>query len=579
MNLISARTTCFRVLQQNVATVLTLVMAAFGLMLATPHAGATVSVETVEQVVSSQPVSATQPAGFARAVIITIKDEITDITHDSLERRLDIVRQEDYPLVIFELNTPGGALGATLEICDAIKALNSDGIQTYAWIHNKAYSAGTIIALAANGVTMSRNATMGDCQPIMITGTGASAVPEDIEAKLTSPLLAELRDSARRGGYNLDMVYALVRPEMQMFWLVNQMTGEKRFVDTQGRDELFGLPSDDIEVTAAEDEDDKKSKRKTRVRRTEPVSDSTSKTDWRYVTDTPLLGQVSQPVVSDRELLTMKTVEASAYGFSQATLNDEAELRQYFHIAGTVDRMENTWLESAVEWLASPMVRGILFLLMMLGAYAEFQAPGFGFPGAVALVALILFLGAPYLAGFTVTWEIVAIVLGIALLAVEAFVIPGFGVAGISGIMLLIIGLLASFVPQEPGFGEDWFRMPSLPLTYRYLQKGLYSLAGGMTGSIICMILLAKYFPKLPVGSRLIPANPTPEQVVIDDPYDGLAQVGDMGCAESLLRPSGKARFGAILVDVVSEGEYIPKGTRVEVVERRGNRVVVRRTQ
>ena len=194
------------------------------------------------------------------------------------------------------------------------------------------------------------------------------------------------------------------------------------------------------------------------------------------------------------------------------------------------------------------------------------------------MVALVLFLGAPYLAGYTVTWEIAAIVLGVVLLAIEAFAIPGFGVAGISGIILLAVGLIASFMPEEPTFDESWIpSLPTLPMTWKYFRGGLYSLAGGLVGSIVGMVLVAKYFPKVPVAGRIIAPNPDHDAIQIDDPYDGLARLGDIGRTESLLRPAGKARFGARLVDVVSEGEYIQGGTRVVVIERHGNRVVVRR--
>ncbi|MHC4441341.1 MAG: NfeD family protein [Planctomycetota bacterium] len=520
--------------------------------------------------------ASTQPASVDNAVIITVKDEITDITFDSIERRLKSVGEENLDMVIFELDTPGGVLGTTLEICDKIKSLRDKGIATYAWVNNEAYSAGTIMALATDGIIMASRATIGDCQPIMITGMGATAIPESIEAKATSPLLAELRDSTRRNKYNWHMILSLIRPEMQIFWLVNTTTGQKRFVTQRGRDELFGLSEFDRD----EDEDDEEGKKKKKKRRSrsEPIPDSESKTDWEYVKKDPVIdGEIIQPIVSDRDLLTMKTDEAVAYGFCIATLDNERELVQHFKIGGTITRVENTWLETAIEWLASPSVRAILFLLMMLGAYAEFQSPGLGVPGAVALVALVLFLGAPYLAGYTVTWEIGAIVLGIILLAVEMFVIPGFGVAGITGIILLMVGLLASFVPEEPGFEEDWFRLPSLPATYTYLKHGLYSIAGGLIASVIGMVMVAKYFPKVPVAGRIIAPNPTREQITIDDPYQGMADVGAVGESAGPLRPAGTARFGGIMVDVVTRGDYIEAGIKVEVVERHGNRVVVRK--
>lgn len=531
-----------------------------------------------DNALATQPKAVSAGIGpFESALIIPIEDEITEITHDSIERRLEGVEAEDIPLVIFEMDTPGGALGPTLEICKMIRELRDDDVATYAWINKDAYSAGTIIALATDGIVMARNATIGDCQPIMITGAGASAIPEDIEAKATSPLLAELRHSARDGGYPLDMVLALIRPEMQIFWVENTETNERRFVDASGRNRLFGLP--DLEYDDDEDDDDDKGRRSRREKaaEVEPIPDSKSTTTWRYVKEAPELGKIKQPIVPDNELLTMRTEWASAYGFSKATLNDLKAVKAYFNITGAIEKQEYTWMETIVAWLASPTVRGVLFLLMMLGAYAEFQAPGFGLPGTVALIALILFLGAPYMAGFTVTWEIVAIILGVALLSIELFVIPGFGVAGISGIILLMIGLIASFVPAEPGFDEDWFRMPTMQLTYDYLENGLYAMAAGLTGSIIGMVLIAKYMPRVPVVGQVIAPNPDHDALQIDDPYAGLAQMGDRGQAESLLRPAGKARFKGVLVDVVSEGEYIEKGVTVEVVERHGNRVVVRR--
>lgn len=523
-------------------------------------------------------VPATRPAGFEDALILPILGQITDITLKSMERRLVRLEETDARLVIIELDTPGGALKTTLEICKLIKRLRDDGVTVYAWVNDEAYSAGTIIALATDGIVMARNSTIGDCQPIMLTGSGAAAVPKELEAKVTSPLLEELEDSVRRNGYNFDMVLSFIRPEMMMFWLVDTETGERRFVDRAERDRLFEL--NPAERDDRDDAGDTNRRGRARDARTEPVPDTESRTAWRYVTEAPELGEVFQPVVdSDRQLLTMRTPKAIAFGFAEAELNTKDDLRRHFNVTGSIERIENTAIETAIEWLASPMVRSLLFLLILLGAYAEFQSPGFGVPGAVAIVALVIFLGAPYLAGITVTWDIILIMVGVILIAVELFVLPGFGVAGILGMALVVIGLIASFVPPEPWFpGKRWF-LPSLQGTYRYIEHGVYSLAAGMTGSLIGMALLAKYFPRMPVGNRIIIANPTPEQVHMEDPYDGLAQVGDMGRTESLLRPAGKARFGARLIDVVSEGEYIQKDTRVEVIARHGNRVVVRRAE
>lgn len=503
---------------------------------------------------------------FEQAFIVPVSGEITDITRGSIERRFERARNEGVPLVVLELDTPGGALGATLEICDIIKELRDEGMGVYAWVNNEAYSAGTIIALATDGIYMARNATIGDCQPIMIAPGGATPLPEGIEAKAVSPLLAELRDSARRNDYPWEMVLALIRPKMELYWVENAETGERRFVDPAERKKLFGLAGTSTGPAESGASD--------------AGSDELSRTAWRDVVRVPDLEEVHQPIVDTRSLLTMRTPEARAYGFVLGTVHDLDELRAELNVSGAITRLHATTMERIVAWLASPTVRSVLLLLMLLGAYAEFQTPGLGAPGAVALTALVLFLGAPYLAGYTVTWEIVVIVIGVLLLAVELFVIPGFGVAGVSGIILVFVGMILSFVPPEPGGpSEDWFQLPNLPETYDYLRRGLISVTVGLTGALVGMALLARYLPRMPVASRLISPNPLHDEVQMDDYYEGKVAVGDVGVVEGLLRPAGKARFGENLIDVVSQGEYITNGQRVKVIERRGNRIVVREVE
>jgi membrane-bound serine protease (ClpP class) len=161
------------------------------------------------------------------------------------------------------------------------------------------------------------------------------------------------------------------------------------------------------------------------------------------------------------------------------------------------------------------------------------------------------------------------------LIALELFVIPGFGVAGISGLILVLFGLIATFMPDEPGRSTPFF-IPSLPGTVRFLQQGLYTMVAAMAASFVGMVFLSRYLPKTPLFRRIVPANPTPSQVLVDDDYRGAARVGDIGRTEGPLRPAGKAKFGSMLVDVVTQGEYIPPEAPVEVIERHGNRVVVR---
>lgn len=517
--------------------------------------------------------AALQEQSFKRAVLIPIQKEITEITLDSIERRLNNLEDGDDTLIVLDLDTPGGALGSTLEICHLLKKRREQGSRIYAWVNAEAYSAGAIIALATDGVVMARNGRIGDCRPIMMSGTGPMAVPEELQPKVMSPLMAELRDSARRNGYDMTMMMSLILQDRDVWWVENRDTGERRFVLTDERNQLFGLASTQPASGSQNDRDGRAYDGF--------VADESSTTSWKYVQDSPELGKPRQPVVGDKELLTMTTAEALAYGFAIARVDNEQELAALFNVSGPVESLSLTWMERFVVWLTSPIVRGVLFLLMMLGAYAEFQSPGFGLPGAIALTALVLFLGAPYMAGFTATWEIIAIVLGLILIGVEIIVLPGMGVAGLVGILLLMIGLIASFVPAEPAppNGPDWFQWPDLPQTYDYLQRGLIVVSAGMVASLIGMVLIARYFPRLPIATRLILPNPQRVAIEVEDPYGGVADLGAVGTAASLLRPAGKARFGDRLVDVVSQGDYIEPGAAIQVCERCGNRVVVRRVE
>jgi len=526
------------------------------------------------------------PVGLSRAFVLPVEGPISQVTLESLERRIRQAREDQADLIILEMNTPGGDVISMQKICTLIKGL--EDIYTVAWIHPDAYSAGAVIALACDEIIVGPRATIGDCQPIMIGPSGVGAVPEDLEAKVVSPVETELRDSARRNGYDLNMCLALIQPDIEIFWVENRKTGERRFVQRAERDELFGIgPTrgpDQTVVTETRSQQERNTDRaestRTEKRRTQPeyVSDSRSTTDWRYVKTDPILGQVTQPIVPYNRLLTMHQDEALAYGFARAKLASLDAIRAHYEIRGPVTVLRYSWSEKLVEWLTSPMVRGVLFVLMLLGAYAEFQTPGIGVPGIVALICLVVFLGAPYLTGLASVPEILLIVFGISLLLVEVFVIPGFGIAGIAGIVLLLVGLLMTFAPSEPNEPLPIY-WPKFGYTLDALKTGLLVIALGLIFSIAGMVVLSRVLPDVPYVGRVVAPNPQREAVAMPDPYPGVAQVGDVGITESILRPAGKARFGTALVDVVTEGEFIDPNTRVEVIERSGNRIVVRKAQ
>jgi membrane-bound serine protease (ClpP class) len=223
---------------------------------------------------------------------------------------------------------------------------------------------------------------------------------------------------------------------------------------------------------------------------------------------------------------------------------------------------------------------GILIMVAFLGIYIEMKTPGVWLPGLVAVICFVLIIGSKYLIGLANWIEVALFVTGLLLLLVEIFVIPGFGVAGVIGILFMLAGFFGILIKNPPGrlpwpesdFDWEWF-------VYEVLSIGL-----GFLGFVIVAGVLKKYLPKTQFFGRLVLAPAMAkkgdefEVSMTAPPEKGESgiNVGNIGEALSLLRPAGRARFGDAVVDVVAEGEYIGRGAKVKITEIHGNRVVVR---
>jgi len=519
----------------------------------------------------SRPVEVEVPGQARKAAILQLHGEITDVMAASLKRRVDEAIAAGVNVIVFDMDTPGGLASSSIAIADMIRELTN--VKTVAWVNPNAHSGGSIVAVACDEIVMTRSSRIGDSQVILGGPGGAAAVPKELEAKAYTPVLGDFRQSAKKNGYSHVLCESFVVPEREVWWIENKQTGEKRFVF---RDEKIKLVGDE----GASPKTESKQKNAANAGDEDVKSEQPEKSyDWQLVktyydpireseTDT------IQPIVPQNQLLEMSAGEAMAYGFSKAIVSNERELTTRYGFT-SIAHLAPTWSENLAYWLTSMYVRGFLMLLILLGAYVEFNTPGVGVPGLVALICLTIFVGAPYLTGLADVWEIIIILVGLILLGIEIFVIPGFGVAGVSGILLVLVGLLATFVPTEPGRSFPIY-IPSMPDTMRFVERGVITMASSLVMSLIGMYMIGRYLPKTPLFRRIVPANPTPSDVLTEDPYRGAARVGDIGEARTVLRPSGKAMFGPMLVDVVTRGEILEPPCTIEVIERRGNRVVVR---
>jgi membrane-bound serine protease (ClpP class) len=223
-----------------------------------------------------------------------------------------------------------------------------------------------------------------------------------------------------------------------------------------------------------------------------------------------------------------------------------------------------------VSVITGAAVTSLLVLVGLAALYLEITSPGFGVPGTVAIIAfLIIFLGGTLL-GTVGSLEIILFLLGIILLVIEIFLIPGFGVTGISGIILMISALILS--RQE-------FVIPRVSWQWDIFLSNLRNIGFGFVGSLVLLVLLLRIFPRAPGLKRLIleSSQETTAGYTVQSLETSAVLAGRRGTAVTALRPAGKADFDGEVLAVETDGEFIEPGSLVEVFEISGNRILVRR--
>lgn len=224
---------------------------------------------------------------------------------------------------------------------------------------------------------------------------------------------------------------------------------------------------------------------------------------------------------------------------------------------------KENWSENFVRFLTNPVVASLLMTFGFLGILFELQSPGWGIPGTFGAVCLALSLGSSYIAELATISELLIIFVGIVLLLIEAFLIPGFGIAGIAGIGVILWGLYELLLPDVP-VGEE---ITSMALT---------GLTIGIIGGIIGLFLLFKLMTKTKFWNKLTAPGVENSDAGYSTSVGWESLKDEEGVAVTDLRPSGWVTVGDQRVFVVSEGDFITKGDAVKVLSVDGNRVVVR---
>ena len=268
-------------------------------------------------------------------------------------------------------------------------------------------------------------------------------------------------------------------------------------------------------------------------------------------------------LVREGELLTLTSGEARKVGYAKGEVADEAALLAAVGLGGArVVAVEPNWAEQVVRFLTNPLVSPLLLSLGMLGLVLEIKSGGFGIGGLVSLASLGLFFGSSFVLGLAGWEEVLLLGLGIVALAVEVFVLPGFGVAGVLGLAAIGGAIVLSLMGAAPSGGD--------------VVQAVAILGASLLITVAVMYTWLRHIPNSDRFGGLFLRG----EMAQADGYVSAALradlVGQEGVAVTDLRPAGTATIAGERVDVVTEGEYVAQGSAVRVLRSEGYRHVVR---
>lgn len=435
-----------------------------------------------------------------------------------LHRAIEEAKQKEAQAIIFGIDTFGGRVDACLEIANHIVAAKP--VPTYAYIEDKAWSAGALIALSCDKIFMRSGSSIGSAAPV----TGGTGKSEALGEKYVSALRAKFRATAEKKGYPANLAAAMVDKDLEVKEV--RVNGEKKY-----------LTDDEIGTL-------KKEKKKV---------------------------SVGKKITKKNKLLNLTSEQAKNYGMATDLAERKQDILNLVGLEGSqIMSVERNWAENFAGLVTGSMLSGLLLTIGLLALYLEFQAPGFGWPGVTGLICLSLVFWGKYMVHLAQWTELILIGIGILLILAEIFIIPGFGIAGIGGIVLLLVGIYLSYVP---------FFIPQAPWDFQMFQDTLLILLTSLTATSIGILVIAYYMPSIPLLNRLVLAKTISND---EKPTTRGASeeeiLGRKGVCLTDLRPVGRARFGGKILEVVADSTYISKGSKVSVTEVKNNRILVRQT-
>jgi len=446
--------------------------------------------------------------------------------------------------VVLDLNTPGGEVVSALKIVDLLQKLDMQHhIPVVAFVHDWAVSAGAMLAYSCRFIGIEPNSLMGAAEPVHM-GQGGEMI--SASEKVNSALRAEFSNLAMFYGRNPLIAEAMVDKDMVLVLRNHEVV---------------------------------------RLR-----SESEVRTDGAHP-DVVLVEKGKLLTLNAKQMMSYEVADFEVFPTSLMEITDRERAEKMWpaeklllfqqpylaKIPNSIIIEYRDWRVGFFTFLSHPFVTSLLVVGLIIGFYIEINTPGFGVPGSIGIGCLALIMIASF-ASQAVHWiEVIILGVGLILLALELFVIPGFGITGILGIILTIVGLFSLLLPDMGRF--NLFNLEVLHLVGSFFVERLVWLCGALIFSVIIIVILAKLFSHRYFRfSKLILKGEQESQqgYVSGVPREKLPQEGALGETLTPLRPSGKVHIGDNLFDVSTQGGFIEAHVTVEVVRVEGNQIIVR---
>jgi membrane-bound ClpP family serine protease len=442
---------------------------------------------------------------------------------ESLRRRVNTALRRGANLLILQLSCEGGDTKEMGSAARFLSDLPGPGrpVKTVAYIPpGRSLGAATFLALGCSEIVMSSTAALGDFE--YLAGADAESM------RLKREALVEL---AQERGYPPLLFQATLDRDLVVYGALS-------------RDHTYQI------ITEAQKQHD----------------DALPADRQQWINKTRIPRRPGEFLKLDAKL---------AKDWGVALYNDvesPEELYRRYNLPAGVSVSRDDWLDRVAEFFREPVVNVLLIMIGIAGLILELKMPGLSLPGVIAAVCFVLFFWAHSFVGEFTMLAVLLFVLGLVLIGLEVFVMPGFGVTGVSGVVLLITSLVLVTLERMPESTQDWINLGTTLVTF----------VSSLVAALAVAFTLAWYLPHIPYANRLILPPPAEEEAPDGEsagggpPQAAAALLGAIGEAATPLRPAGKARFGDDFLDVISEGDYVNPGSRVQVVEIEGNRIVVK---